>query len=518
MAVRLIAAALLWLTFGAFSFQRTDFDAPGTSNQQLFDVAIADLGNPKGKDIVVSAYARNTLVLLRNLGGGAFAQPVERNGCGPANDGPWQIVAGHFNAGPAGDIAVACGFVTLVPGDGAGELLAPQKSPWTARGSITAGELNGGGAQELVFGTPGPTGVVLCFTIQLQTGLSDPNCGNPMDPQPPLLQNVQAGPRPGNPTPVVAELDKGADQHDEVFGLSTTTANAITVYAREGPTYDRWTWGTRTTSTNAPYFVSVGDIEGDGDNDVLVGHHGGGVFDLFRSSAGGLATQPQVTNTLTFDNQDGRLADFDGDGWLDAVVVGGQGQLFVHRGLGDGTFDAPEPFGVVGASSNVALDVGDVSGDGRPDIVVSERHALVNTPDRIAVLIDTTLKVTSPPPGGGGGGGVGGAGTTLSPAIKGIPLSPLVDRKGHLVVGKATNPPTATTTQTLAAGHKLLGRGHTTIAAGMTKALRVTLNRKGLKRLRRAGKLRVRLTIKATGPTGLTATVHKRVKLKARKG
>jgi hypothetical protein len=516
--MRLLAAAVLAFALAptdalAFDFARTDFDAPGTNDQRLYDVAIADLGNPKGKDIVVSANGRNTLVLLRNLGGGAFAQPVERDACGPTNGGPWQIVAGRFNAGPEGDIAVACNFVTLVPGDGAGELFAPQKkAALPARGSIAAGELNGGGAQELVFGTfAAPNASALCLTIQLQTGLSDPNCGNPMDPQPPFLQDVQAGPRPGNPTPVVADLDKGADLHDEVFGLSTTTASAITIYSRQGPIYDRWTWDTRTTSTDKPYFVSVGDIEGDGDNDVLVGSLGGGKFDLFRSSAGSLATTPQVTNTLTFDNQDGRLADLDGDGWLDAVIVGGQGQLFVHRGLGDGTFDAPQPFGVVGSSSNVALDVGDVNGDGKPDIVVSERHAQVTStaPDHISVLLNTTLRVTGPPSGGGT--------TVLSPAIKGIQLKPFVSGTGKLVVGKATNPPTAKTVQALKAGKKLLGSGTTTIAPGKTKSLTIKLKRAALKKLKRAGKLKARLTITATGPTGLKATVHKRLTLRPRK-
>jgi hypothetical protein len=331
-----------------------------------------------------------------------------------------------------------------------------------------------------------------------------------MDPQPPLLQNVQAGPRTGTPTPTVAELTGTGDHHDEVFGLSTTTANAITVYARDpGNSFGLWTSSTRATSTAKPYFVAVADIEGDGDNDVLVGHAGGGVFDLFRSGPGGLATQPQVTNTLTFDNQDGRLADFDGDGRLDAVIVGGQGQLFVHRGLGNGTFDAPQPFAVVGASSNVALDVGDVSGDGKPDIVVSERHPLGSDPDRISVLINTTLKVTGPPGGGGGG-------TVLTPAIKGIPLKPFVTGKGKLLVGKAKNPPTAKTTQTLTASGKVIGRGKTTIAPGKSKSLTLKLNRKALKKLKRTGKLKAKLTIKATGPTGLKATVHRKLKLRPR--
>ncbi|MGD9736146.1 MAG: hypothetical protein AB7V58_11160 [Solirubrobacterales bacterium] len=98
-------------------------------------------------------------------------------------------------------------------------------------------------------------------------------------------------------------------------------------------------------------------------------------------------------------------------------------------------------------------------------------------------------------------------------------------------LGKATNPPTATTSQTLtlpaaarasAAKPKkpvVLGRGRTRIPAGKSAALTVKLNRKGRARLRARGKLVATLTVVAANARGETQTVRRKVtiELAARK-
>ena len=233
-----LAALLLALAPAAaradFSFDRTDFDT--ATNAQLYDVAIADLGGANGPDIVATAFNRNKLVLLRNQGSGTFAAPVERDACGNGNAFPAQIVAGQFNAGTdqVGDVAVACGFVAIVPGGGADGLNAPQATAWQTRGIIAAGELNGGGNTELVFGGPaGGNKAVLCFLIQPFSS-ANAICGNdPMEPQPPLLPDALQGFWAGTPAPVVADLvGPASPRHDEVFGLNTTHLDAITIYNR----------------------------------------------------------------------------------------------------------------------------------------------------------------------------------------------------------------------------------------------------------------------------------------------
>jgi hypothetical protein len=501
--MRIAAALALWLLFGAFSFTRTDYPAPGASGQQLIDVALADLDGKNGPDIVASSYTRNQLLVWRNKGDGTFAAPLPYDACGASNDGPWQIVSGQFDPpDKRADIAVACGYVTIVRGTGLGGFYAPQKTAWLTRGIVAAGELTGSAPSELVFGTPSinPIQAVLCWLKQPFL-TATPECGNPMDPQPPPLTNFQQGTVPGAPMPVVAEfITPAAPRHDEVFGLSTTPSNVVNIYRRDPLNeYESWASVPVTSSRDKPYFVDIADVEPDGKQDILVGHIGGVEFDLFR---GGQAP-PKVTSTLAFDTQAGRLADFDVDRKLDAVIVGGQGKLAVHKGKGDGTFFAGQEFAIAASSSGsaVALEVGDLNRDKKPDIVVMERHATPATPDTITVLTSKPPPVGPPTP----------PVVTPKPAIKNLKTKLVVGPKRTLSVGTASNPPTAATVQKLVAHGKLLGRGRTTIGAGQTKRLTIKLKR----RLKRS--VRAKLTIIATGPTGLKTTVRKTVRLKRRK-
>jgi hypothetical protein len=117
-------------------------------------------------------------------------------------------------------------------------------------------------------------------------------------------------------------------------------------------------------------------------------------------------------------------------------------------------------------------------------------------------------------PGPGAKGGVKLGGTTFRPGANGKTLT----------LGKATNPPTAATTQTLTlptagasrAGGKpkkrvVLGSGKTTVPAGKSAALKLGLNAKGRAKLAKRGGLKATLTIVATNSQGESQTVTKSV-------
>jgi uncharacterized repeat protein (TIGR01451 family) len=133
-------------------------------------------------------------------------------------------------------------------------------------------------------------------------------------------------------------------------------------------------------TTAPPGSLAVADINGDGKPDLIVANTpvGGGVSSVGVMLGNGDGTfRPVVLNTSV--QQVGELnalavTDVNGDGKPDVVVIvccasNGDFEAAVLLGNGDGTFQSAVTYDDGGRQFSV-LAVGDVNGDGRPDIVV----------------------------------------------------------------------------------------------------------------------------------------------------
>lgn len=132
--------------------------------------------------------------------------------------------------------------------------------------------------------------------------------------------------------------------------------------------------------------VGVGDVSGDGIADVVAsfgGNRPASGIAVFASEGWDLA---EPVTTPSYDVPEPVVVtDVDGDGRSDVVVLhGGWQRAGVYRQTADGNLATEELYPIPYAShySPHGLAVGDVTGDGRPDLVIADsNHGLVVVPN-----------------------------------------------------------------------------------------------------------------------------------------
>lgn len=160
---------------------------------------------------------------------------------------------------------------------------------------------------------------------------------------------------------------------------------------------------------DAPDFVSMADIDGDGRLDLVIANNAGTVSVLLNTSTGGtISFAPQQFFDVEDDAAHLAIADLDGDGKADIVAVSeafGQANIYILRNttaggvvsfIADGNAD---DFITGNQVNGVALS--DLDGDGKPDLALSYYfnqvlYVLVNTSTRGSISFNISNAVSLP--------------------------------------------------------------------------------------------------------------------------
>jgi hypothetical protein len=146
----------------------------------------------------------------------------------------------------------------------------------------------------------------------------------------------------------------------------------------------------------------LADLDGDGDLDLLAGVAGGlGPQTLLNAGDGTFTDGPELALESEFGYAIDEPADFDGDGILDLPLTGEYpAELWVAHGTGDGGFEdicARVSLGPGNGSPVLSIAgtsvLGDLDGDGRPDVVTGVENTF---PSILAAALDRSYATGGP--------------------------------------------------------------------------------------------------------------------------
>jgi hypothetical protein len=180
---------------------------------------------------------------------------------------------------------------------------------------------------------------------------------------------------PTGPGTFPKHVEVGDITGDGVVDLVTANQDSldgtdVTVFAGLGDgTFDA---GTSYAACERPHQAAIGDIDGDGANDVVVACWGCDVVSVLRNDGTGALGAPEDV-TAAWAPHSLVLRDFDGDGDLDlATAALGDNRLAVSLNAGDGTFGPPALLWPGLAPHNLVSE--DLDGDGAWDLVVTSQN------------------------------------------------------------------------------------------------------------------------------------------------
>jgi len=316
-------------------------------------VAVADMNGDGIPDLVVAD--DDGVWLALGTGRGRFVRLPEI----PSKGQPENLAVADVNGDGIPDVITeefyGTDLLTVRLGKGGGRLGPPQSIPVIVNSGFAVGDLDGDGYADVVMSA------VFSNSLQVYRGTA---AGAFI--QGPVLGTTYT---PSDEPQTVVIGDFNGDGKPDI-AVSTFNSGTLGSYVEVLPGHGDGTFGGElATAVPVNGVLAVGDMNGDGLPDLVLSGLNGNIQDstgvllsngdgTFR--AGTFVSSPYWTGAIA-------VADFNGDGKLDAVVLPLGQQLVTYSGDGHGKL-TPGPIYGAGAGAWTNLVVGDFRNNGKPGL------------------------------------------------------------------------------------------------------------------------------------------------------
>lgn len=321
-------------------------------------LAVFDFNSDGHKDLVVSNYADNNIVIYRGNGKGNLTE-IKRTSAGI---NPTDIATADINGDGAFDIAIAnheTSYMTVLLGDGKGNFIPAAYSPFGIEvkphlHEVQLHDLDNDNKVDLIVDNRANQGLLVL------KGLDDGSFQTPGE-----LINVAGDPYRGF---AIADLNTDGrldivtpNQQEVATILNASSSERLSFTLHES------------VESTRPFSVELADLNGDGHNDLIVASNGDNITIIPGDGTGNFLEKQKTSIKTSSGAKQIAIGDINGDGIKDSLVSSWSGKLLII--LGSKTKLETISFEHLNIPNPWAVMMEDFNQDGKSDFIISDGNS-----------------------------------------------------------------------------------------------------------------------------------------------